>query len=324
MKPVAVIAIGGNSLTLPGERGTFAQQQAHARATCEGIAAALERGYRVVLTHGNGPQVGDALLRSELTQDALPPLPLDVCDSETQGSVGYLLQQTLGNVLAEKGLRRTVVSLVTQVVVDERDPAFAHPSKPIGPFYSRQEAEERQAKLGWAVLEDAGRGWRRVVASPPPTEIVELNAIRACLDAGVVVIAAGGGGIPVVRREDALEGIEAVVDKDRASALLATDLEAELLLFSTAVPHVSWHFGRADERPLAWLDWQKAREYLRAGEFPAGSMGPKIEAALAFLESGGELALITCPEQIAAALDGEAGTVILPPAKVAPEPVSAR
>jgi carbamate kinase len=323
MKPIAVIAIGGNSLTLPGERGTFRQQQAHARATCEGVAAALQRGYRVVLTHGNGPQVGDALLRSELTQDALPPLQLDVCDSETQGSIGYLLQQTLGNVLAEKGLRQTVVSLVTQVVVDERDPAFAHPSKPIGPFYSRGEAEERKAKLGWAILEDAGRGWRRVVASPRPMEIVELNAIRACLDAGVVVIAAGGGGIPVVRRNGGFEGIEAVVDKDRASALLAADLEAELLLFSTAVPHVSWHFRQADERPLAWLNWEKAWEYLQAGEFPAGSMGPKIEAALAFLESGGELALITCPEQIAAALDGEAGTGILPRAGVAREPVSA-
>lgn len=322
MRPIAVIAIGGNSLTRPGERGTFAQQQDHARATCEGVVAALSRGYRVVLTHGNGPQVGDALLRAELTQDALPPLCLDVCDAETQGSIGYLLQQTLGNTLAEKGLPQSVVSLVTQVVVDERDPAFARPSKPIGPFYHRQEAEERKAKLGWTVIEDAGRGWRRVVPSPIPTQIVELDAIRACLDAGVVVIAAGGGGIPVVRRDGQLEGIEAVVDKDRASALLATDLGAELFLFSTAVPHVSWHFGQPDEQALAWLGLEQAREYLRQGEFPPGSMGPKIESALAFLESGGRHAIVTSPEQIAAALDGDAGTEILPPAAVVREPIA--
>ncbi len=321
MRPIAVMAIGGNSLTRPGERGIFAQQQDHARATCAGVVAALARGYRVVLTHGNGPQVGDALLRAELTQDVLPPLRLDVCGAETQGSIGYLLQQTLDNVLAERRLPQKVVSLVTQALVDDRDPAFARLSKPIGPFYTQQEAEERKTKLGWTVIEDAGRGWRRIVASPCPIEIVEVDAIRACLDARVVVIAAGGGGIPVVRRHGRLEGIEAVVDKDRTSALLARDLGAELLLFSTGVPHVSWHFGRPDERPLAWLNWEQAREYLRQGEFPPGNMGPKIEAALAFLESGGELAIVTCPEKIAAALDGDAGTEILPPPAVAREPV---
>lgn len=330
MKPIAVIAVGGNSLVRNGEAAPAADQKKLLRATCEGIADVLAAGFRVVITHGNGPQVGEALLRSELAAPQLPELGLDVCDAETQGELGYLLQQTLGNVLEARGLGAHVVSLVTQVVVDSDDPAFHAPDKPIGPFYTLQEAQQRKRQLGWQMMEDAGRGWRRVVASPRPLEIVELHAIRACLDADEVVIAAGGGGIPVLRRAGTLHGVEAVVDKDRVSALLAKCLHAQLLLFSTAVPNVFQHFGRKEETPLGRLTWEQASTLLQHGEFPPGSMGPKIEAALDFLASAAAVKLlrspataqdaslscrviITCPEKIVDALAGAAGTEIFPP-----------
>ena len=321
MNPIAVIAIGGNSLTRANEHGTFEEQQIHARATCIGIAAILRQGYRVVLTHGNGPQVGEAMLRSEREQEGFPAPHLDVCDAETEGAIGYLLQQTLDNTLAEAGIPQKVVSLITQVIVDANDPAFLHPDKPIGPFYKREEAKKREADLGWKVVEDAGRGWRRVVASPHPQRIHELEAIRACLDAGFVVIAAGGGGIPVVRRAGQLKGSEAVIDKDRCSALLAKDLGAELLMFSTGVTHVYRGYGKLWAQPLFHLTWEKASEYLKDGEFPAGSMGPKVEAALTFLEAGGRRVIITAPEHISAALRGAAGTEILPPSRAEKEKV---
>jgi carbamate kinase len=313
MKPIAVIAVGGNSLSRAGESGTFEEQQSHACATCEGIAEVLACGYRVVVTHGNGPQVGEALLRSELAQPQLRPVRLDECDAETEGKLGYLLQQTMSNVLAARGQRVPVVTIVTQVIVESADLAFRTPTKPIGPFYGIEEALERRHKLGWAMVEDSGRGWRRVVASPRSIEIVELQAIRACLGAGLVVIAVGGGGIPVVRRRGRLEGVEAVIDKDRASALLAKSLHADLLLFSTSVERVAWHFGRPDQRDLPRLTCEQARQYLEEGEFPAGSMGPKVEAALDFLEGGGHRAIVCSSEKMAAALRGESGTEILSP-----------
>jgi carbamate kinase len=312
MKPVAVIAIGGNSLARAGQQGTFAEQQQNAVVTCQGVAEALKAGYRVVLTHGNGPQVGRALLRSEFAQPNLPPLRLDECDAETEGEIGYLLQQTLTNVLGAQGRPARVASLVTQVVVDPDDPAFENPAKPIGPFYTAEEALQRKRQHGWALGEDAGRGWRRLVASPRPLEIVEITAVRACLNAGLVVIAAGGGGIPVVRTPLGLRGVDAVVDKDRASALLARALHADLLLFSTAVDCVARHFGRPDAERLPELTIAAARDFLGRGEFPSGSMGPKIEAAIEFLEAGGRRVLITSPENIGLALDGQAGTRILP------------
>jgi carbamate kinase len=322
MRATAVVAIGGNSLARANERGTFEEQQHHARETCRGIAAILRQGYRVVLTHGNGPQVGEALLRSELARDVLPTQHLDVCDAETEGSIGYLLQQTLDNTLHDSGIPQKVVSIITQVIVDEKDPAFQKPDKPIGPFYRKEEAVQRQERLGWKMVEDSGRGWRRVVASPHPQRIYELDAIRACLGAGFVVIAAGGGGIPVVRRAGQLQGSEAVIDKDRCSALLATDLRAELLVFSTGVTHACLHFGKENEKPLFRVSWEDASEYLKQGEFAAGSMKPKIEAALRFLEAGGKRVIVTAPEFMAAAIKGGAGTEILPPVVVEKEKVA--
>ena len=313
MKPVAVVAVGGNSLAPRGERGSFAEQRRHARLAGEAIAAVLGAGYRVVVTHGNGPQVGNLLLRAERAQAELPVEPLDACVAETQGGIGYLLVQAIENALHARKLSGGVVAMITQVVVDPGDPAFVLPTKPVGPFFSQAEAREREHMLGWQVGEDAGRGWRRRVASPWPVEIVELEAIRVGLDAGVTVVAAGGGGIPVMRSEAGLAGVEAVIDKDRVSAQLAEALGSELLLFLTDVDGVAWHFGKADERWLDRVNWEEAKEYLEQGEFPSGSMGPKIEAALEFLETGGRRVIITSAGKTAAALGGKAGTWIEAP-----------
>jgi carbamate kinase len=314
---IAVVAIGGNSLTQPGEAGTFVEQQRNAQTTCAGIADLMQLGYRVVLTHGNGPQVGQALLRSELAGERTPALRLDECDAQTQGHIGYLLQQTLDNELGLRKQPARVVSVVTQVLVDPADPAFSHASKPIGGFFALEEAQERMRTLGWTMVEDAGRGWRRVVASPRPQGIIEIEAIRACLAAGQVVIAAGGGGIPVVRKDGKLQGVEAVIDKDRASALLAHELDADVLIFSTGVDRVALRFGKPGETFLRQLAWEDARRNLLRGEFPAGSMGPKIEAALIYLShrggSSGRRAVVTSPAFIAEAAAGRAGTEILPP-----------
>jgi carbamate kinase len=310
VKPVAVVAVGGNSLAPHGERGSFAEQRRHARLAGEAIAAVFGAGYRVVVTHGNGPQVGNLLQRAEKSQPELPVEPLDACVAETQGGIGYLLVQAIENALHARKLPGAVVAMITQVVVDPRDPAFALPTKPVGPFFNQAEAREREQTLGWQVGEDAGRGWRRRVPSPWPIEIVELDAIRVGLDAGVTVVAAGGGGIPVMRGESGLAGVEAVIDKDRVSAQLAEALGAELLLFLTDVDGVAWHFGQADERWLDRVEWEEAKKYLEQGEFPAGSMGPKIEAALDFLDAGGRRAIVTSAGKAAAALGGRAGTWI--------------
>ena len=307
----AVIAIGGNSLVRPGEADSFEQQLRTAEETCEGIAEIVSAGYRVVVTHGNGPQVGDALLRSELAAAQVPPLPLDACGAETQGSIGYTLQQVLGNVFRRRGISNPVVAVVTQVVVDPQDPAFANPTKPIGPFYTREEAQRRMRELGWHMVEDAGRGYRRVVPSPEPREIIELPAIQRALESGSVVIAVGGGGIPVIRRGDKLVGVEAVIDKDRASSLLATALGAPVFIISTSVDRVALNYRRPGERFVDSLTVSEAARCLAEGHFPPGSMGPKIEAALAFLENGGQVVVITSPGSLAASLAGQAGTRIL-------------
>jgi carbamate kinase len=273
----------------------------------EALSCLVGLGWDLVATHGNGPQVGARLLAAPGT------IPLDVLDAETQGSLGYLLQQALGNALKGSGLSRSVVSLVTQVVVDPHDPAFARPTKPVGPFYSREQAGALGREKGWAMVEDSGRGYRRVVPSPEPLEIVEWRAIRALLAAGVVVVAAGGGGIPVIRRADlSLEGIEAVIDKDRASSLLARLLGADLFVIFTSVSEVYLDYRTPSERGLRRLSVHEARRLLSEGQFAAGSMGPKVEAAAAFSAATGRPTIITSAHRVLDALAGTAGTTVHP------------
>ena len=298
-----VIALGGNALIRPGERGTAAEQLANLRTACVALAPLLADP-RVVVTHGNGPQVGNELLRQERAADVAPPLPLYVAVAQTQAEIGALLAAELRPVAG-----RTVTCVLTHVEVAGDDPAFAEPTKPIGPFYSEEEARRLERERGWNVVSDAGRGWRRVVASPEPVEIVELESIRVLLDAGDVVIAAGGGGIPVVRREDRLKGTDAVIDKDRASALLATGLGAERLVILTDVPALLRDFGGPDEAEIRELTVAEAEALLP--ELATGSMRPKLEAALAFARAGGET-LIASAESLEEALAGEAGTTVRP------------
>jgi carbamate kinase len=266
----------------------------------------------VVVTHGNGPQVGFIMRRSELARHELHPVPLDSCDADTQGAIGYMIQQSLENEFLRRGLKRSAVALVTQVEVDADSPAFTHPSKPIGAFMDEATARARAAQEGWTVREDAGRGWRRVVPSPEPKAIVELAAIKALVDAGFVVTAVGGGGIPVVRDgEGLLRGVEAVIDKDYASSLLATDLDADQFVISTSVERVFLDFRKPGERAIDRMTLAEARRHLADGQFGEGSMAPKIAAAIRYLERGGKRAVITSPEQLERAVDGLAGTSIV-------------
>jgi carbamate kinase len=308
--PLAVIAIGGNSLTQANQVGTIVEQFANAQHTCEQVARLIERGWSLVLTHGNGPQVGNVLERVELAAGQVYRLPLDVCDADTEGGIGYMLQQVLGNELRARGIDRTVVTLITQTQVDAADPAFQRPDKPIGPFFAEAEARHKQGTLGWTMHEDAGRGWRRVVPSPRPLRILEVEAVRRCVAAGLIPIAVGGGGIPVVERSPgAFAGIEAVIDKDRTAALLARSILADVLLISTAVPAVQLGYRTAQARELGEVDRDTLRAHLAAGEFAAGSMQPKVEAALEFAGARpGTLAVITDPEHLVEGIDGRAGT----------------
>jgi carbamate kinase len=310
--PLAVIAIGGNSLTLENQVGTIDEQFANARRACAHIATLIERGWSVVLTHGNGPQVGSVLERVELgASRGIYRLPLDICDADTEGGIGYMLQQVLGNELRARGLARTVVTLITQTRVDPSDPAFQSPDKPIGPFFVESAARIKMRELGWNMREDAGRGWRRVVPSPRPLEIIEADAVRRCIDQGLIPIAAGGGGVPVVEKSArCYSGVEAVVDKDRASALLAHMLGADVLLITTGVHAVQVGFRTAEARELEEVERAELRRYLEEGEFPAGSMLPKIEAALSFVDGapGKRFAVITDPESVVEAAEGRAGT----------------
>jgi carbamate kinase len=311
MMKLAVVAIGGNALILDGQRGTIEEQFDNALTTGRHIAAMVEQGWRVVVTHGNGPQVGFILLRSDMAAEKLPRLPLDLCDADSEGGLGYIIGNSLQRALAERGLRQTVVAVLSRVVVDPTDPAFANPSKPIGQFYSREEAEKHRDEAGWTIVEDSGRGYRRVVPSPQPLRIVELEAIRTLAAAGFVLLACGGGGIPVKEESPGIyRGVEAVIDKDLASCLLASALNADLLLISTGVPRVSINFRRPDQQELAHMTLEEARRHLADGQFPPGSMGPKIRAAIRFLEAGGPEVLITSPESIADALRGLTGTRI--------------
>lgn len=312
MNHTAVVAIGGNSLIRAGEKGTIAEQRANTRRTAASLVELVRQGWHLVVTHGNGPQVGAALLRSERASDMVYGQSLDVCDASTQGEIGYLLSQALGNELAAAGLHVPVVTVLTQVVVDRNDPAMEHPTKPIGPFYSKQDAEERARQHGWRVVEDASRGWRRVVPSPEPLEIVELDAIRGLIASGALVIAVGGGGIPVMRENGGYHGIEAVIDKDRASALLASRLGVDAFIISTDADRVYLDYRKPGQQPLARATVAEMDSHYRSGQFPPGNMGPKIESALRFLRNGGREVIITSYEHLVDAVAGSAGTRIVP------------
>jgi carbamate kinase len=313
-RKLAVVAIGGNSLISDKEHQTVRDQYEAARETAGHIANMIGRGWDVAITHGNGPQVGFILRRSEIAAqvEGLHEIPLDVCGADTQGAIGYALQQNLYNHFNQMGVTKSVATLVTQVEVSGDDPAFAQPSKPIGGFMDEPEATRRRVNDDWNVIEDAGRGWRRVVASPKPQRIVEEEAVKALIGAGVVTITVGGGGIPVVRGADgSLHGVAAVIDKDLATALLAKVIGADLLIISTAVEKVALNFGKPDQRWIDQMTVAEAKQYLEEGvHFAAGSMAPKIRASIDFLEAGGERAIITDPENIERALDGETGTHI--------------
>ena len=309
-KKLAIIAIGGNSLIVDKSHMSVSDQYAAAHETCVHIADMIEHGWDVAIGHGNGPQVGFILRRSELSSKELHEVPLDACVADTQGAIGYAVQQNLYNEFLRRNLKKETVTVVTQVEVDKNDPAFLIPAKPIGSFMAKDEAEIRKINDGWDVVEDAGRGWRRVVASPKPKRIIEESAVKNLLEAGIVVITVGGGGIPVIADENGdLQGVAAVIDKDNATSLLATNLNADLFLITTAVEKVSLNFGESKEKQVDQMNLAEAKKYLAEGiHFAKGSMEPKIKAIISFLENGGKEALITNPPNIKRALKGETGT----------------
>lgn len=315
MSKTALVAIGGNSLIPDPSRSDIPHQWDAIRETCRHLADLIQAGWRLVITHGNGPQVGFILRRNELATHEVSPIPLDLMVADTQGGIGYMLQQALHNELYSRGLQRSVVTLITQTLVDGDDPAFAHPTKPIGAFLSEAQARTF-VDQGWQVIEDAGRGWRRVIASPEPRSIVEIDAIRTLTEANQIVIAGGGGGIPVVQNATGelreLKGVYGVVDKDHTSALLAIQLQADLLIISTGVEMVAIHFNTPQQQNLHAVTVDELQRYADAGHFAAGSMGPKIEAALAFVQATGQPAMITNPQNLTRALARETGTWISP------------
>ena len=307
-----VIALGGNALQEAGKPATAQAQLEVVEKTSEYIADIAERGYEVIVAHGNGPQVGRIVIQNEVASASTPAMPFDVCGAMSQGMIGDHIQQGLSKVLRHRGINKNVVTIVTQVVVDKDDPKFKAPSKPIGPFYTEEEAKAIAAEKGYTMKEDAGRGWRRVVASPLPVEIVELDAVKTLNDAGFVVVTVGGGGIPVVRNEAGdLEGVAAVIDKDLASEKLARDMDADALVILTAVEKVSINFKKPDQKDLDRMSAAEAKQYIKEGHFAPGSMLPKIEAALNFVESKpGRIAIITSLDKAVDAIEGRAGTTI--------------
>jgi carbamate kinase len=313
---LAVVAIGGNSLIKDEKHVTVEDQYLAAKETTLHIADMIEAGWDVAIGHGNGPQVGFILRRSEIAAkyEGMHEIPLEVCGADSQGAIGYALQQNLQNELHRRGIEKNVATVVTQVLVDKEDPAFKKPSKPIGGFMKEDDAHRREREQGWSIVEDAGRGWRRVVASPLPKEIVELSTVKALLSAGIVTITVGGGGIPVIDAGDGeYKGVAAVIDKDYASSLLAQKIKADLLVISTAVEKVAINFGKSEQQWLDKMTLSEAKKYLAEGiHFAKGSMAPKIQAIIWYLENGGKKALITNPENIGRALKGETGTWIVP------------
>ena len=311
-KKVTVIALGGNAILQPGQRGTFAEQMKNVETTCQQLAQMVESGkYKIIITHGNGPQVGNILLQNETAKDVAAPMPLYVCGAESQGLIGYMMQQTLHNLLVDKGKGNIpIATVVTQVVVDKDDQAFQNPSKPVGPFYSEEEAKKLQQEKGYHIKEDAGRGWRRVVPSPDPIQIFEKDAVRQLVEARSIVIASGGGGIPVVKEGEKLVGVDAVIDKDLAGERLAVDVEAKIFLILTDVDQVKLNYKTPQEKGLSQITVEEAKKYHAEGHFAKGSMEPKVRAAIRFIEAGGERAVITSLDKAVDALDGKAGTTI--------------
>jgi carbamate kinase len=310
---VAVVAVGGNSLIKDKDHKTIPDQYYAAALSMHNIAGMIQSGWDVVISHGNGPQVGFILRRSELSREELHEVPLDYCGADSQGAIGYMFQRALHNEFSKRGIQKQVVAVVTQVLVDQEDPAFDNPSKPIGSFMDESLATDRANAEGWAVVEDAGRGWRRVVPSPLPIKIMQRDAIESLVAADFVVIAAGGGGIPVVQHEDgSLFGVEAVIDKDFASALLASQIGADLFLITTAVPQIALNYNQPDQQWIDKMTLAEARAYMEQGHFAKGSMEPKVQAIINYLEAGGKEALVTDPDNIERALAGETGTRIIP------------
>ena len=305
------MSVGGNSLIREGQVGTLPEQFENARETSKEIVKVIADGWKVAITHGNGPQVGNLLLRSDLAKrhGGMPVIPLDICDADTQGAIGYMLQQGLRNELDRLKIPTPVVTVVTQVLVDQNDPAFQNPTKPIGPFFSKEKAEEYKSLEGWTIAEDSKRGYRRVVPSPRPKEIIELDSIKALLELDCIVIATGGGGIPVIRDENGLlGGVEAVIDKDFSSSLLALAIQADLFLISTSVEKVALNYKKPDQKDLDHVTLNEAKRYLEEGHFAPGSMKPKVEAIMGYLEKGGKEAIITSPSMLVRSIDGKGGT----------------
>ncbi|HVG24810.1 MAG TPA: carbamate kinase [Thermoanaerobaculia bacterium] len=310
-RKLAVVAFGGNALLRPEDRGTQEEQIARAKQAARWLAEIVRYGYKLLVVHGNGPQVGNILVQAEEASTKIPPQSLDVCVAQTEGSIGFMLQQAIRNRLESIGLGGEVATVLTEVEVDANDPAFKRPTKPIGPFFTRYRAEALERDLGWTMREDAGRGWRHVVASPKPLRVLNMQTITHMLDTASVVIAAGGGGIPVVKgRDGQWRGIEAVIDKDYASALLGANLKADLYIVLTGVPKVALDFGKPTERFIDRMTVAEAEKYMAEGQFPAGSMGPKIDSAMQFVRSSGQQVLITDVEVLREALEGKNGTVI--------------
>jgi carbamate kinase len=314
MAKTAVVALGGNAITREFDEGDVYQQFANTRRALVGIADMVEKGYNIAITHGNGPQVGNALIRVEETRHIVPPVPLGVLVADLGGGMGYMIEQTLQNKLRTRNVRRQVVTILAQVIVDKDDPSIQNPTKFVGPFYKQEQVEELVNTRGYVMKKDSSRGYRRVVPSPIPKKIVEQEVICNLVQSGIVLITCGGGGIPVYWEDgNRLEGIDGVVDKDRASALLAQAIGAEELYVLTAVDKVAINFGTPQQKNLDHLTLENARAFMQAGEFPAGSMGPKIEAVIDFLEKGGKRAMIGAVEQLPAMLRGENGTLITAP-----------
>ncbi len=310
---IDVVALGGNAIIPADGDGTIEEQRQVTAETMGQVADLVATGRKIIITHGNGPIVGNILERNEAVKDRIPPMPLDICGADSQGGIGYMIQQILKNELAARGIDRQVVALVSQVVVDEHDDAFQKPTKPIGPFYTREESAVLVESKGWVVKEDsAGRGFRRVVPSPTPKEIVESKTISTLLETGTIVIAVGGGGIPVIRDKGMLRGVEAVIDKDRAASVLAEGINAERLIILTNVEEVYRNFGKEGQEPIRNIRLSEIRKLYENYEFPAGSMGPKIRSAIDFVASGGQEAIISHAVRFLDACEGRAGTHIMP------------